>query len=662
MISAIISRVVILVFGTLYPAYASYKAVKSKHVKEYVKWMMYWIVFALFTCTETFTDIFLSWFPFYYEIKIILVIWLLSPATKGSSILYRKFVHPMLSSREQEIDEYINKAKEQSYRQVLDLGQKGVTVLMQTAIKSGGGIVNQLKKSYSLGDLSDPTNEASDEADDVLVMDPRLVRRRRPGRSPHRSSSASSASVYFSEVDVASSSVAERVTEVRSVEDISSGYSSGEQLYIANQPLKLQARESIANQRTSSLTRSRSTRVTRSTLPKKASITSDDSDENEVFDTNIIFLNDQAKKIDKLQESSSSESEFYDIPENNHDFQLHGKVRPICSNNPDSESQMVHNNVGCDDAINVTACHSDNDTSSTFPLSLSLNLSKLSSALSSLHSSVSNILPSMDNESRICLEAEEPKPLEIVESAKDSLKSSSTDDFKLIETDLSQKISNLKAEFLANSLSSVSNAPLPPKPPPRDQRGGKYNKKHAPLPPLSTNIFVNPIKATLVLQPGVLRSLSSSAESLSKEVFVNYSPKVKRRSRNQSPVSRSSSDSSSSSKTEKVFSKMLRLPKKMAHLSLPGSKKDKRHSWSEFFHGSSLDNVKKSKSRSASTLDTISETTNKEEDVSQPIIKRSDSQISMRSLSNSPTAHRRIKDQSSATLPRAKKTIKKKTL
>lgn len=40
-------------------------------------------------------------FPFYYEIKIILVLWLLSPATKGSSILYRKFVHPMLSRREQ---------------------------------------------------------------------------------------------------------------------------------------------------------------------------------------------------------------------------------------------------------------------------------------------------------------------------------------------------------------------------------------------------------------------------------------------------------------------------------------------------------------------------------------------------------------------------------
>lgn len=97
--------------------------------------MMYWIVFALFTCAETFTDIFFSWLPFYYELKVLIVIWLLSPATKGSSVLYRKFVHPMLSSREQEIDEYIIKAKEKSYRQFLDLGSKGVAVLMQSAIR-----------------------------------------------------------------------------------------------------------------------------------------------------------------------------------------------------------------------------------------------------------------------------------------------------------------------------------------------------------------------------------------------------------------------------------------------------------------------------------------------------------------------------------------------
>lgn len=38
--------------------------------------------------------------PFYYEIKIIFVIWLLSPMTKGSSFLFKKFVHPQLKKRE----------------------------------------------------------------------------------------------------------------------------------------------------------------------------------------------------------------------------------------------------------------------------------------------------------------------------------------------------------------------------------------------------------------------------------------------------------------------------------------------------------------------------------------------------------------------------------
>jgi len=119
MISSLVSSLIVLVFGTLYPAYCSYKAVKSKNVREYVKWMMYWIVFALFTSAETFADIFISWVPFYYEVKVVFVIWLLSPYTQGSSVLYRKFIHPALARRENEIDDMISKAKEQGYSAVL---------------------------------------------------------------------------------------------------------------------------------------------------------------------------------------------------------------------------------------------------------------------------------------------------------------------------------------------------------------------------------------------------------------------------------------------------------------------------------------------------------------------------------------------------------------
>ncbi|KAM9329391.1 receptor expression-enhancing protein 1 [Gastrophryne carolinensis] len=144
MVSWLISRLVVLIFGTLYPAYYSYKAVKSKDIKEYVKWMMYWIIFALFMTVETFSDIFLCWFPFYYELKIAFVAWLLSPYTKGSSLLYRKFVHPTLSSKEKEIDECLIHAKDRSYDALVHFGKRGLNVAASAAVTAAAKVLEQL--------------------------------------------------------------------------------------------------------------------------------------------------------------------------------------------------------------------------------------------------------------------------------------------------------------------------------------------------------------------------------------------------------------------------------------------------------------------------------------------------------------------------------------
>lgn len=152
--SSLLSRCLILVLGTLYPAYRSYKAIKNKDLREHVKWMMYWIVFALFTTLETFLDIFLSWFPFYYEIKIVFILWVLSPATRGSSILYKKVVHPMLNSREQEIDELIEKTKVQGYSTFLQLFTSGFNYIsnlfMNSALRGQVLLGAQLQKNFSL--------------------------------------------------------------------------------------------------------------------------------------------------------------------------------------------------------------------------------------------------------------------------------------------------------------------------------------------------------------------------------------------------------------------------------------------------------------------------------------------------------------------------------
>jgi len=172
MISQLLSRVISLGLGTLYPAYASYKAIRTKNVKEYVKWMMYWVIFALFTSAETFTDFFLSWFPFYYEIKIILLIYLLSPATKGSSLLYRKFVHPALLRREQRIDELIHQAQEQGYRAVIDLGQKGVryasTVVMESVMRAPN-VMAEIVNSGQLAVAVEDDRGRRDNTDGLVV-------------------------------------------------------------------------------------------------------------------------------------------------------------------------------------------------------------------------------------------------------------------------------------------------------------------------------------------------------------------------------------------------------------------------------------------------------------------------------------------------------------
>ncbi|XP_018605138.1 receptor expression-enhancing protein 3-like [Scleropages formosus] len=157
MVSWMISRAVVLVFGTLYPAYYSYKAVKTKNVKEYVRWMMYWIVFALYTAVESVTDLSLSWFPLYYEIKIAFVIWLLSPYTRGASLIYRKFLHPLLSSKEREIDDYIVQAKERSYETMVNFGKQSLTIAATAAVSAavkGQGAITERLRSFSVHDLT----------------------------------------------------------------------------------------------------------------------------------------------------------------------------------------------------------------------------------------------------------------------------------------------------------------------------------------------------------------------------------------------------------------------------------------------------------------------------------------------------------------------------
>ncbi|VDO47978.1 unnamed protein product [Brugia timori] len=176
MVSVFLSRIVVLTAGTLYPAYRSYKAVRTKDVREYVKWMMYWIVFAFFCFIETIADVIVSfWLPFYYELKIIFVLWLLSPWTKGASILYRKWVHPTLTKHERDIDLLLEHAKSESYNQVMRLGSRGILcareIIATAALRGQAQLVQQLQRSYSASDVNNSSNSRESSSKVIRVTE-----------------------------------------------------------------------------------------------------------------------------------------------------------------------------------------------------------------------------------------------------------------------------------------------------------------------------------------------------------------------------------------------------------------------------------------------------------------------------------------------------------
>uniref|UniRef100_A0A2K6LPM6 Receptor expression-enhancing protein n=1 Tax=Rhinopithecus bieti TaxID=61621 RepID=A0A2K6LPM6_RHIBE len=57
--------------GFVYPAYASIKAIESPSKDDDTVWLTYWVVYALFGLAEFFSDLLLSWFPFYYVGKVV---------------------------------------------------------------------------------------------------------------------------------------------------------------------------------------------------------------------------------------------------------------------------------------------------------------------------------------------------------------------------------------------------------------------------------------------------------------------------------------------------------------------------------------------------------------------------------------------------------------
>lgn len=58
------------IIGFVYPAYQSMKALESPKKEDDTKWLTYWVVFAVFTIVEFFSEYIVCWFPVYWLFKV----------------------------------------------------------------------------------------------------------------------------------------------------------------------------------------------------------------------------------------------------------------------------------------------------------------------------------------------------------------------------------------------------------------------------------------------------------------------------------------------------------------------------------------------------------------------------------------------------------------
>lgn len=85
--------------GFLYPAYMSFKAMESspKGVPEDATlWLTYWVIFATLSVAEGLFTFIVNMIPFYYFIKMGLIVWLYHPKTAGAEVFYNQIVRPKI--------------------------------------------------------------------------------------------------------------------------------------------------------------------------------------------------------------------------------------------------------------------------------------------------------------------------------------------------------------------------------------------------------------------------------------------------------------------------------------------------------------------------------------------------------------------------------------
>ncbi|KAF9330877.1 ER membrane protein DP1/Yop1 [Podila minutissima] len=90
--------------GFVYPAYRSFQALESAGHDDDRQWSVYGFLSIL----ESFTDMLMYWFPFYFFLKTMFLLWLMIPTFNGATVIYTRVLRPFLAQHSSRIDHSLN--------------------------------------------------------------------------------------------------------------------------------------------------------------------------------------------------------------------------------------------------------------------------------------------------------------------------------------------------------------------------------------------------------------------------------------------------------------------------------------------------------------------------------------------------------------------------
>uniref|UniRef100_A0A8D1UP50 Receptor expression-enhancing protein n=1 Tax=Sus scrofa TaxID=9823 RepID=A0A8D1UP50_PIG len=126
--------------GFGYPAYVSIKAIESPNKEDDTQWLTYWVVYGVFSIAEFFSDLFLSWFPFYYMLKCGFLLWCMAPSpANGADLLYQRIIRPFFLKHESQVDNVVSDLK--------DKAKETADAITKEAKKAAVNLLGEEKKS-----------------------------------------------------------------------------------------------------------------------------------------------------------------------------------------------------------------------------------------------------------------------------------------------------------------------------------------------------------------------------------------------------------------------------------------------------------------------------------------------------------------------------------